>query len=713
MPIAVRCRVKTKAKPHRFGTVIEAVENQTWRVELDRDEYADEPLIARLTSRQLIVLNNNNSPVNPNIVRRTAAAARNAATKIATPAKSTAKKLTSRMRRRGRTTTTYAEESSSTGDDRDDVSIAPSELEIGTPRSLFDGDLSGDDTSSELLQAVQEVLFPNNNENENENNHADIDHPDEDSVEDVNLRGVEDEDDGCVADVAQEHVDEDERRRAGRKAKFDEKKNNLLGTTITKTITNSSSIDVGSRVATRKKFGAAKRPKVGTVLRKIIPDPEAPKKFQWEVKIDNPDGDGSNEVDRFGFGPTQLVRHNANTAAQSFVWTYVKEHTPDNPKTEYEQIGVLTRGRFKMSDFNEDADPASPTYNHPFAELFKTLWPGDPEKQRAQMNRAVAQDNRKRAEARSLKKIKEFTRKEWWSALAVILYGGVEGGAVNKLYPRSRKVKLPYVRQRDSIEQLSGMKRNRFEQFKQFFPEAFEGNDPDDPWNKIGDLLKGFNENRLRTVAASIRKVLDEIMSHFQPRSTAKGGLPHLSFIKRKPRPWGIEYKALVCSVTCQWHGIDCCIFNFSYLLTHLYLIFGSVIMIHLELQRGKEEMNKDKYGMFQDLLGATASCVKRIMMKTAYCGIFSPERNNANHAKVGESYIGDAWFAGVRAAMAAQDMRHELFGPVKTVHSGFPRDEMKEALKDAPSGAHLVMECEASKLFAVGYRYSLRSDRK
>ena len=268
MPIAVRCRVKTKAKPHRFGTVIEAVENQTWRVELDRDEYADEPIIVRLTSRQLIVLNNNNSPVNPNIVRRTAAAARNAATKIATPAKSTAKKLTSRMRRRGRTTTTYAEESSSTGDDRDDVSIAPSELEIGTPHSLFNDDLSRDDTSSELLQAVQEVLFPNNNENENNNDHADIDHdhPDDDSVEDINLRGVEDEDDGCVADVAQEHVDEDERRRAGRKAKFDEKKNNLLGTTITKIITNSSSIDVGSRVATRKKFGAAKRPKVGTVL---------------------------------------------------------------------------------------------------------------------------------------------------------------------------------------------------------------------------------------------------------------------------------------------------------------------------------------------------------------------------------------------------------------------------------------------------------------
>ena len=74
-------------------------------------------------------------------------------------------------------------------------------------------------------------------------------------------------------------------------------------------------------------------------------------------------------------------------------------------------------------------------------------------------------------------------------------------------------------------------------------------------------------------------------MSAIRFQTTAKGDLPHLSYIFRKPEPLGTEFKTVACSVT------------------------GALIFI--EVQREKEGMKNSRY---QKELGATAAYTKRMM---------------------------------------------------------------------------------------------------
>ena len=74
-------------------------------------------------------------------------------------------------------------------------------------------------------------------------------------------------------------------------------------------------------------------------------------------------------------------------------------------------------------------------------------------------------------------------------------------------------------------------------------------------------------------------------MSKIRFRTTAKGNLPHLSYIFRKPEPLDTEFKTVACSVT------------------------GALIFI--EVHRGKEGMKDSRY---RQELGATTTCTKRMM---------------------------------------------------------------------------------------------------
>ena len=62
---------------------------------------------------------------------------------------------------------------------------------------------------------------------------------------------------------------------------------------------------------------------------------------------------------------------------------------------------------------------------------------------------------------------------------------------------------------------------------------------PKEPWWQIRGAIDGFNKNRNLKISASALKVLDEIMCAYQPRKSKTGGLPHLSFVMRKPKPLG------------------------------------------------------------------------------------------------------------------------------------------------------------------------------
>mmetsp|Transcript_16204 Transcript_16204/g.37447 ORF Transcript_16204/g.37447 Transcript_16204/m.37447 type:complete len:323 (-) Transcript_16204:327-1295(-) len=177
---------------------------------------------------------------------------------------------------------------------------------------------------------------------------------------------------------------------------------------------------------------------------------------------------------------------------------------------------------------------------------------------------------------------------------------------------------------------------------------------------------------------------MDELMSAYKPRTTQAGGFPNISFVARKPEPLGVELKALIDAVT--------------------------TIMLYLEIQRGKEAMNTPKYGKYSNEVGSTASFVKRCIERTKYSGLRIVERLHAKSRGSTELYLGDSWFSGIKAALVALEEGVEYFGPVKTSTAGFPKAEMEEIMKDAPSGSHIVFECEEHRLFAVAYRYSLRS---
>ena len=129
-------------------------------------------------------------------------------------------------------------------------------------------------------------------------------------------------------------------------------------------------------------------------------------------------------------------------------------------------------------------------------------------------------------------------------------------------------------------------------------------------------------------------------MSAIRFRTTAKGNLPHLSYIFHKPEPLGKDFKTVACYVKGAW--------------------------IFIEVQRGKEGMKHSKY---QQEIGATAECNKIIMEATK--GICQ------NSIKGGTKYcfLFDSWLASKKASEAAMEVGANLIGMVKTNNKGLCKE--------------------------------------
>ena len=97
-------------------------------------------------------------------------------------------------------------------------------------------------------------------------------------------------------------------------------------------------------------------------------------------------------------------------------------------------------------------------------------------------------------------------------------------------------------------------------------------------------LIDGFNAE-CKNIASNFLKFGYEFMSAIRFCTTAKGDLPHLSYIFRKPEPLETDFNTVACYVT------------------------GALLFI--EVQIGKEGMEHIKY---HQELGATAACTKRMM---------------------------------------------------------------------------------------------------
>ena len=129
------------------------------------------------------------------------------------------------------------------------------------------------------------------------------------------------------------------------------------------------------------------------------------------------------------------------------------------------------------------------------------------------------------------------------------------------------------------------------------------------------------------------RKTVDESMSAIQFRTTPKGDLLHYSYIFGKPEPLGTEMKNVVCSR------------------------LGT--MLHLEIQKRKEAM---KTSTFQNVLGGTTACMKRLTISTKGCGQLASN----------DTYFADSWFSSVKTAEEMATAGVDYCVPVKTIHKGF-----------------------------------------
>ena len=237
-----------------------------------------------------------------------------------------------------------------------------------------------------------------------------------------------------------------------------------------------------------------------------------------------------------------------------------------------------------------------------------------------------------------------------------------------------------------------------------FFDAVNEHN----PWYPIQSLVEAFNDNRRKWLVASLVIVLDESMSNFQPRTTKTSLLPHLSFIFRKPKPLGTEYKV----------AAD-----------------GEVRVVgYIEIQKGAAAMRSEPY--FINGIGSTAACSVRGLVAMAHSGQATADRQLAQQQEKRHLLIADSWFGGVRMVEAIKLLRpkqnddgtteyiidrdagenpnaHEVIAAVKTNSGWFPKEEIEKKMEEWPSGSYLVLECTAPEtnvqLVAIGYKYNAR----
>jgi hypothetical protein len=119
------------------------------------------------------------------------------------------------------------------------------------------------------------------------------------------------------------------------------------------------------------------------------------------------------------------------------------------------------------------------------------------------------------------------------------------------------------------------------------------------PWTQVDKWVRGFNHARQREICPGSSLTPDEMMLEWKGKS-GHGGLPHLSFIKRKPQPLGTELKS-VCEGT-----------------------FG--MCVHIEIQKGKVRMAQKQWAR---TYGATTGCTIRLldMLKLSELGDPSPKK--------------------------------------------------------------------------------------
>lgn len=312
-------------------------------------------------------------------------------------------------------------------------------------------------------------------------------------------------------------------------------------------------IDIGVRV--RERHG---RKRDGVVVHKE----EENRNPTWAIHFD-----GSNENEHNISSSTLRVLKDERL----FKWTVVNDSVPDDPVQPFREHGVV--GFDFMDAFSKDAlDDGNKNYQFPYLELLIHLWPGksfisvicvvysgnrkltnklfsihkgDWRQQLRNLNIKINTENEDRERRRKIKLVSEF---EWWAFWGIIFAACPAGKGGQCLFKTAKGRKL-VANLNFGKGGMDVMSWTRHQDIKDQIPYAFYDYNcaEEDPYHPVKLLVDGYNDNRKQNIASSIKIVLDESMSSYQPRTTPTSILPNLSFIFRKPKPLGIEQKVCVC----------------------------------------------------------------------------------------------------------------------------------------------------------------------
>jgi hypothetical protein len=319
------------------------------------------------------------------------------------------------------------------------------------------------------------------------------------------------------------------------------------GWNITKKASEGGGISIGATVHTKARVQRREGVVVGQV--------EIDETRHWLVDFSH-DGAESSEPMR----PQQLVLVKQN--GEGYVWTLVKDSVPEDSELdecneaspvpeEYADVGLIG------FNFPEAFKPPSGAYTYPHLRLLQKLWPGDWKQQLKQLNAKIAVDN---VTGRFKQKVNHVSEQQWWVFIGILISAGPHGKGGKRLWEKQSQSN-GFFGMTHPINYGPGglniMPYYRFNDIKACFPWAFQDRTKDDkdeesydPWHMVMLIVNEYNKNRHDWVASSVRKVLDETMSAFRPRTSKTGGFPNISYILRKPEPLGAEFKDIACSKT-------------------------------------------------------------------------------------------------------------------------------------------------------------------
>ena len=202
-------------------------------------------------------------------------------------------------------------------------------------------------------------------------------------------------------------------------------------------------------------------------------------------------------------------------------------------------------------------------------------------------------------------------------------------------------------------------------------PDGTEQTKETDPWAEIRWMVDGFNSTRKNQFRAGWIVTPDESMIQWTGASGPPIGMPHMSYVPRKPIPLG-------CEIKCVADGT-------------------SGVMMYIEVQEGKTRMMRLR---FADEYTATVATTLRMVAAMGLGEINLPESD-----KLRRVVVGDSWFASRATAAALKDkFGVEFTGCVKTAHAGYPIEAMRWVLQSLARGQSCVFKLENEDLWAVGW---------